>query len=781
MSDNYEKRAMGSAAMGGKPGAFPNFGNYAPSYTGYQSMPHLNVGAAMPNRYAQGASPNFSMADSNGIQQALQNFQGGATKLGEEDRDFMLMKAREMSKKPGFSFEKITDEEREEFARKKKKKSAAQDNSTQPRSAVGESDLTYKVDNKAAATGSEAWDSVSKYMKKADLKDPEAVKRAFAALGLEKEAMKKLFINAGQYLAKPFVQGAKVFSRHRAAGQPVAQSAMKGLRSGANVARATPVRSGLLGTAALGASGYGALKGYQGLDYLFGGGGAGAQGGYGGQGGYGAAPSFPGGAVDNYAGVEPLMASKTASELGLTPYQAGFVAQAANAGISRSELSDGVEKVAEYMGEEYAEELRDGLGKMAEALEKKAFWGAATGLGKKLYQGGKYLAGFGNEAADMGGLAGKGGVAGFANRLFDSTKGRALSQGAQKAMLNPEMGSRWAQAGRMGMGGMTGMGAVDDDSHWTTKALAGLGGAAFGRAMPRMGLNARAAGRRALMGGGLGFGLDSAAGLAGYDTGGNFRQAGTVGGFLSPLMRGQIVGKGLTQSGKGFALPNLRASGSNLGTERNVLSGLGSGIRKVEDAYFTGNPLKNKLALGLIGAETAPMVAGAGVEMVNDRIASEGNKQREQALRDVFSIPQVQQALQSGQRGQELFSTLDRIGSVADPMLQMMGMDPSQMSSLAKLALMAGGGMALGGLAGSASGNAAGGAGLGGLAGIALPMIMQAMQGQGQGQPSLGARRYAGPNNPEVMRAMQAAQARNPDNPGSYEDTMTEYDKARYG
>ena len=86
--------------------------------------------------------------------------------LGEEDRDFMLMKAREMSKKPGFSFEKITDEEREEFARKKKKKSAAQDNSTQPRSAVGESDLTYKVDNKAAATGSEAWDSVSKYMKK---------------------------------------------------------------------------------------------------------------------------------------------------------------------------------------------------------------------------------------------------------------------------------------------------------------------------------------------------------------------------------------------------------------------------------------------------------------------------------------------------------------------------------------------------------------------------------------------------------------------------------------
>ena len=245
-------------------------------------------------------------------------------------------------------------------------------------------------------------------------------------------------------------------------------------------------------------------------------------------------------------------------------------------------------------------------------------------------------------------------------------------------------------------------------------------------------------------------------------------------------MRGQIVGKGLTQSGKGFALPNLRAAGSRLGKERNVLPGLGDNLRKVEDAYFTGNPLKNKLALGLIGAETAPVVAGAGVEMVNDRIASEGNKQREQALRDVFSIPQVQEALQSGQRGKELFSTLDRMGSVADPMLQMMGMDPSQMSSLAKLALMAGGGMALGGLAGSASGNAAGGAGLGGIAGIALPMILQAMQGQGQGGAGAGGRRYPGSNNPEVMRAMRAAQAQDPDNPASYADAMTEYEKAKY-
>ena len=908
MSDNYEKRAMGSSAIGGKLGGFPNFSNYAPSYTGYQAMPHLNIGAAMPNRYSQGASPNFSLADNNGIQQALQKFQGGATKLGEEDRDFMLMKARQMSKKPGFSFEKITDEEREEFARKKKKKSAAQDNSTDSRSAVGESALTYKVDDKSAATGSEAWDSVSKYMKTAQFSNPEAVKNAFAALGLDKEAYAPLIKGVSQgakYLAKPFTSAVNKFRAARHYGKPALQSGMGAAKS---VARKMPVRSTLAGATLLGGGGYLANKGYNLMSSMFGGG-AGGQGGYGGYGGqfgtggaYGVAPPM----VHN-ANVEPLLKNsgdytpqvgqgthgnyfrrhtmnrpakpvakppaptapkknpwdtaeydmaarreaaqrrrlayisqlqsakkttvapkpapkpspkpvakpqptfrygrelpfvgpprppaqpkpvrqstgpfvvdewhKSGEDLGLTPYQTGFVAQAVNAGISASQLSDGVEKVAEYMGEDYAEELREGLDKMAEVLEKQA--NPLLNVGKALLGGGKYVLGFGDDAAramkpvanavgNAGGVSGRGGMAGFANRLFDSTKGRALSQGAQKAMGN-DLGGFWGQAGRSALGGMTGMGAVDDDAHWGTKTLAGLGGAAFGRYMPRMGVNARAAGLRSMIGGGLGYAGDSAAGLAGYDTGGNLRQLGTVGGFLSPLVRGQTVGKGL--SGGGFQLPNLAAAGSRLGSKSDVLPGLGNTIRKVDDAYFS-NPFKSKLGLGLLGVEAAPAVAGAGIGAVNDRIKAEGDRQREQALRDVFSIPQVQEALQAGQRGQELFGTLDRVGAVADPLFEMMGMDPSQMSPLAKIALMAGGGMALGGLAGGTQGNTAGGAGLGGIAGIALPLILASMQGRGGG----GAMSPAAAQAAQLQAQQQGQQAAL-----SGDEALSEYEKAQQG
>ena len=112
-----------------------------------------------------------------------------------------------------------------------------------------------------------------------------------------------------------------------------------------------------------------------------------------------------------------------------------------------------------------------------------------------------------------------------------------------------------------------------------------------------------------------------------------------------------------------------------------------------------------------------------------------------------------------------------------------MGMDPGQMSPLAKIALMAGGGMALGGLAGGTQGNAAGGAGLGGLAGIAIPLLMASMQGQGGGaQGSLG--QGGGPSSPANQEALAIGEFERRRReqglpPLSYEEAKTEFEKAQ--
>jgi len=49
----------------------------------------------------------------------------------------------------------------------------------------------------------------------------------------------------------------------------------------------------------------------------------------------------------------------------LTPYQYGFAVRVHEANLSPQQIRDGIEKVAEYMGEEYAEELREGMEKIA--------------------------------------------------------------------------------------------------------------------------------------------------------------------------------------------------------------------------------------------------------------------------------------------------------------------------------------------------------------------------------------------------------------------------------
>ena len=64
----------------------------------------------------------------------------------------------------------------------------------------------------------------------------------------------------------------------------------------------------------------------------------------------------------------------------LTPYQYGFAVRVHEANLSPQQIRDGIEKVAEHMGEEYAEELREGM-------EKIAVLGAAGAAVKPMLQG----------------------------------------------------------------------------------------------------------------------------------------------------------------------------------------------------------------------------------------------------------------------------------------------------------------------------------------------------------------------------------------------------------
>ena len=473
--------------------------------------------------------------------------------------------------------------------------------------------------------------------------------------------------------------------------------------------------------------------------------------GYGTGGGQGVAPwqthqQQPG---HNPEGVAATMKDKpykaACDKTGLTPYQLTFALRVHKANLSPQQIKAGIDKAGEYMGEEYVEELREGMDKIA-SMDKEALgWLRALGAGAAKY-GKPALSGLKN----LFGKAPKGQadrLAHSANKLFQGTKGTGLAETTAKALKKIPKGvnqsADWSKGlgltggpgglMRMAGGGMTGAQAAGDDAPWYVKAPAILGGAAFGRAMPNMGAGARAAGNRAMWGGFGGLAADEALGLGGIDTGGRLGQIGSIGGFASPLLKGQKIPGALT-AGKynplaglaGKKLPNL---GFNAAGRRG---GLGSKINQ----WAQQNPgwLGTK---GLRAATFAPSV-GAGVGAVGSSLAGAADDYvdgkvegaRQDSMNELMNNPQIQNALNMAQQGGGFMESLSGIGGIIDPLLEMMGMDPSQMNPLMKILLMAGGGLGLGGLLSGSKG-----AGIGGLGMMAIPLIAQMMKkNQGGGR-----------------------------------------------
>ena len=89
--------------------------------------------------------------------------------------------------------------------------------------------------------------------------------------------------------------------------------------------------------------------------------------------------------------INPSELKEACDKTELTPYQYGFAVRVHEANLSPQQIRDGIEKVAEYMGEEYAEELREGTEKIALGTAVKPMlqgaWNAGKGyLQKKLPQ-----------------------------------------------------------------------------------------------------------------------------------------------------------------------------------------------------------------------------------------------------------------------------------------------------------------------------------------------------------------------------------------------------------
>ena len=432
-------------------------------------------------------------------------------------------------------------------------------------------------------------------------------------------------------------------------------------------------------------------------------------------------------------------------KLGLTPYQLSFAIRVHEANLSPQQIKVGIDKAGEYMGEEYVEELREGMDKIASA----GLLAKAMRYAPKMWTGAKNLFKAAPKAGKPGANASY--VGNVVNKFFQGRKGTKLLETGAKATKGHDFSkalgllggqgkgfkSGLGGAARMGIGAMTGGEMVGQDAPWYVKAPAMLAGGAFGRAMPNMGIGARAAGNRAMWGGAGGFALDEGAGMAGIDTGGRFGQMGALGGFASPLLKGQKIPAALTK-GKynpltkltGKKLPNLGFTASGARTK-----GLGKDLATWAD--------KNKGWMGTkgLGASTmAPMAAGTlgGVAQgvggaVNDYVDDKVEGARSKTEQNIMSNPQVQKALNMAEQGGGFMDSLSGIGNVIDPLLKMIGMDPSQMNPLMKILLMAGGGLGLGGLLSGSKG-----AGIGGGAMMAIPLIAQMMKKQQPGGGRLG-------------------------------------------
>lgn len=379
------------------------------------------------------------------------------------------------------------------------------------------------------------------------------------------------------------------------------------------------------------------------------------------------------------------------------------------------------------MGEEYVEELREGMDKIAsmdkEALgwlrhlsKAKPLFKNFTGTMNKLFtRGNPYKGAKPNYALKA--IAGPKPSTALSTTVKPPPgKGLGIFGGEGKGVGAGAMG-----LGRMALGAGTGVQAVGEDAPGWMKALGAVGGAAFGRSMPRLNASAQAAGNRALWGGMGGGSADYFAGLGGIDTGGRLGQLGALGGFASPLLRGQKIPGRIPGIG-GKALPALDAGGA---ATKAIASKISPGVQRNlgRAAWMPAT------AVGF----GAPIVGGAidSAKGYAEGLADETSKRR---VAEIMSDPKIQQALQMAEQGSGFMKGLEGVGGIVDPLLEMLGMDPSKMNPLMKILLMAGGGLGIGGLLSGSKG-----AGIGGLGMMAIPLIMQAMKRSG---------RLGDPNNP---------------------------------
>ena len=430
---------------------------------------------------------------------------------------------------------------------------------------------------------------------------------------------------------------------------------------------------------------------------------------------------------------------------GLTPYQLTFALRVHEADLSPQQIKEGIEKAAEYMGEEYVEELREGLDKIA-SMDKEA------GIGSVLSKAVPLLAKLAPKAGKIGrgaknllkapGASQSSRVGHVANKLFQPGKG-GIGAGTTLAKgegWSKPLGSFGGKGGlmRMAGGAMTGNVAAGEDAPWYVKYPMMAGGAAFGRAMPRMGAPARAAGGRALTGGFMGMVGDETAGLAGIDTGGRFGQLGALGGFASPLVKGQRLpgAKGLGSLMNTQGLPtSVRKAGIGLRNAKLPDLSPGGAISQrgaATAAKYLGKPGTARNFASQAGLYSSPALAGAGIAGVGGAIDSKVEAARQKSMQEVMSNPKIQNALEMAEQGGGFMKSISGMAGVIDPILKLIGIDPSQMNPLMKIMLMAGGGLGIGGLLSGSKG-----AGMGGLATMAVPLIAQYMkQQQGGGAPS---------------------------------------------
>ena len=501
---------------------------------------------------------------------------------------------------------------------------------------------------------------------------------------------------------------------------------------------------------------------------------------------------------------------------GLTPYQLAFAVRVHEANLSPQQIIDGVEKVAEYMGEEYAEELRDGLDKIA-SLDKEAFGKLISG-GLKWLRGAKPVVKSVDAVKKVVQAPAKlvrktpaanqpvntayrqtDRVADIVNRGFQPAKSVAApkptstvgkmkdiasgGQVAQTSAIVPNAGkplnwmggnaerglSNLAGAGRMAGGAMTGQQMAGSDAPWWQQALGAAGGAAFGRSMPNMGHAGRAAGLRAAAGAGTGYTADMASQMLLGQQGTDYGKWLSRMGFASPLVRGQKIPSAIT-SGKynplkflaGKNLPNLstpaglrsaasKIPGAGLASKLPIgKKTLATAAAAVPATYF-GAPIASSVYDKAKGfADTAGQWYDAFQQGPDQYASNQLNKflddpDKVNQVGDAFegqirqripgivedatgkTLPELREGIdrmdQLGSTFSGLGESLSGVTGMIDPILEMVGMDPSKMNPMMKVLLMAGGGLGIHGLL---SGNKS--TGIGGMGMMALPLIMQWLQ-----------------------------------------------------